>query len=83
MLPGHLRSASNVIAVAFCCASVVLLASCGGDDGSPTAPQIKPGEVVTDFNLLDVNTTSATHDQQVSPKDYLKRISAWYFGFAT
>ena len=41
------------------------------------------GEAVADFSLLDVNSTSATYDQGVSPRDYLQQVSAWYFGHAT
>ena len=36
-----------------------------------------------DFHLQDVNTTSASFDQAVSPRDYLQEVSAWYFGHAT
>jgi hypothetical protein len=44
--------------------------------GSPEAP--KP-----DFSLADVNPNSATSGEQVSPRDYLGKVSAWYFGHAT
>jgi hypothetical protein len=36
-----------------------------------------------DFHLTDVNTTSSTFGQDVSPRDYLEEVSAWYFGHAT
>ncbi len=36
-----------------------------------------------DFHLTDVNTTSASFDTAVSPRDYLEEVSAWYFGHAT
>lgn len=49
----------------------------GGQGGSqPSAP-------VADFLLLDVNPSSVTFDQPVSPRDYLMRVSAWYFGHST
>ena len=35
-----------------------------------------------DFHLADVNTTSASFDSSVSPRDYLDQVSAWYFGHA-
>lgn len=35
-----------------------------------------------DFALADVNPASASYAQQVSPRDYLGKISAWYFGRA-
>jgi hypothetical protein len=40
-------------------------------------------EIVPDFGLVDVNPTSSTYDQAVSPRDYLGQVSAWYFGHAT
>ena len=40
-------------------------------------------EVVADFSLIDVNPTSETYNQAVSPTDYRGQVSAWYFGFAT
>ncbi len=46
--------------------------SSGGDDG-----------VVPDFELIDVNTNSATYNQPVSPRDYLEMVSGWYFTHAT
>ena len=36
-----------------------------------------------DFHLTDVNATSSTSGQAVSPRDYLEQVSAWYFGHAT
>jgi hypothetical protein len=36
-----------------------------------------------DFHLTDVNTSSSTSGQAVSPRDYLEQVSAWYFGRAT
>jgi hypothetical protein len=38
---------------------------------------------VPDFSLRDVNPTSETSNLDVSPRDYLGRVSAWYFGHAT
>ncbi len=40
-------------------------------------------EKVHDFSLPDANPTSATYGQNVSPSDYLGKVSAWYFGHAT
>ncbi|MEM8678941.1 MAG: hypothetical protein AAGF97_06300 [Planctomycetota bacterium] len=40
-------------------------------------------EEVSDFSLIDVNPTSKTYNQPVSPRDYLGQVSAWYFGHAT
>jgi len=47
----------------------------------------EPGDgfhgLAPDFSLTDVNPTSASHDQSVSPRSHLEKISAWYFGHAT
>ncbi len=40
-------------------------------------------EMVPDFTLTDTNLTSSTHGQPVSPRNYLDKASAWYFGHAT
>jgi hypothetical protein len=64
------------------------LPGCGEDSG-PTDPpgggnnDPPSGEAVPDFSLQDVNPTSSTYDQAVSPRDYLEQVSAWYFGSAT
>ena len=66
----------SVLAAAL--AVTVLLAGCGDDNG--------PGVVddrVTDFSLTDVNPNSETHDTSLSPRDYLGKVSAWYFGHST
>ena len=36
-----------------------------------------------DFHLTDVNETSTSTGQAVSPRDYLEEVSAWYFAHAT
>lgn len=58
----------------------LLWAACSSNDGAPN-----PGgsTVVPDFLLVDVNPNSTTTGQDVSPRDYTTRISAWYFGAAT
>ena len=38
---------------------------------------------VADFSLVDANTTSETYGEEVSPRDYLGEVSAWYFGHST
>ena len=73
------RSFRIVLAAA---ALAVLVGGCKddppGDPGGGT-----PGTQVPDFALADVNPTSATYQQAVSPRDYLQKVSAWYFGHAT
>ncbi len=41
------------------------------------------GQIMPDFELPDVNSTSSTYNQLVSPRDYIGSASAWYFGHAT
>jgi hypothetical protein len=53
----------------------------GCSDEEPTGENI--GEIVTDFSLTDVNATSATVSQAISPRVYLEKVSAWYFGHST
>ena len=58
---------------------LLLLAACGGGGAAaPEGPQVVP-----DFQLPDVNPTSATFNTDVSPRDQLGGVSAWYFGSAT
>ncbi len=39
--------------------------------------------IVPDFSLVDENVNSTTSKQQVSPRDYLGGISAYYFAHST
>ena len=56
---------------------VMWLAGCGSpDDGGGTFTKAPK------FSLLDVNDTSATAGQEVSPRDAIGRVSVWYFGHA-
>ncbi len=45
--------------------------------------EVQHADAIFDFSLIDVNTTSATFDTPVSPRDYLGKVSGWYFGHAT
>lgn len=40
-------------------------------------------DLVPDFSLPDVNTTSPTHQTDVSPRDFNGNVSVFYFGLAT
>jgi hypothetical protein len=40
------------------------------------------GSPIADFALDDVNATSPTGGQQVSPRDFVGQVSGWYFGSA-
>jgi hypothetical protein len=63
--------------------SLCLLAACGKDAKKPTAVVPPPAGQLADFSLTDVNPNSATHEQPVSPRRFLGKVSAWYFGHAT
>jgi len=62
--------------------AVLLASGCGGSS-SPPAGNVPVGDVAPDFTLEDVNPASPTAAQDVSPRDYLTKVSAWYFGHAT
>ena len=40
-------------------------------------------QTVSDFSLIDANLNSSTSGEPVSPRDYLCKVSGWYFGHAT
>jgi len=58
-------------------------ASDAAEAGNDADASDAPGAVVPDFKLLDENPASALYKKQVSPRDYLGQVSAWYFGHAT
>ncbi len=63
---------------------LVLAPGCGG--GGCCGPGTTGGDPVEQapaFLLEDVNATSASYGDLVSPRAYLGRVSAWYFGQAT
>jgi hypothetical protein len=55
--------------------ALLLAAACGGSSSGPA--------MVPDFLLQDVNPNSPTGTQNVSPRDYVGYVSAYYFGAAT
>lgn len=57
--------------------SLAAIAGCQNDN------PIRPGNKVSDFSLQDVNPNSSSHNELVSPRDYVGQVSAWYFGHAT
>lgn len=65
-----------------CCLILVGLLTVGCKDDNPAVPGVTL-DPLPNFSLLDVNPTSATAAQPVSPRDYLQQVSAWYFGHAT
>ncbi len=52
--------------------------------GDPLADLDAEGEAgpLPDFALVDVNSTSGTFEQQVSPRNYIGEVSGYYFGNA-
>jgi hypothetical protein len=44
------------------------------------APTPVISEEAPDFSLTDVAPESPRFGQQVSPRDYLGKVSGWYFG---
>ena len=67
--------------------SIVLLVAlalpaCGGSSSAPPS-DIPPGEMAPDFALEDANPNSPTATEDVSPRDYVGTVSAYYFGHAT
>ena len=49
----------------------------GGDSGGD------PTMMVADFSLEDLNPSSLTYGQPVSPRDVLTQVSGWYFTHST
>jgi len=86
-VPGRfvLRRCLGLITAAALSAAL-LAAGCGEDATAPPppAPACSPESIVAaDFSLPDVNPSSTTYDDTVSPRQYQGMISAWYFGHST
>mgnify|MGYP006222876193 CR=1 FL=1 len=47
------------------------------DSGQPATDA--PPDAKPDFVLQDINPSSQTFSQSVSPRDYLTQVSGWYF----
>ena len=62
---------------------LLLLLACGGSSGSDIAPDAGNPSAQAEFQLPDVNATSPSYLTDVSPRDFLGGVSAWYFGSAT
>lgn len=59
---------------------------CGGDPADGTTAGDSSAATTTplpDFSLPDLNTASPRAGQNISPHDYLRQTSVWYFGHAT
>ena len=62
-------------------ALVVLVVAGCAKKHDPVRPD--PNQPAPDFTLVDQNPSSTTVGQGVSPRQYLHKVSAWYFGHAT
>ena len=63
---------------------LMLLAACGGgSEDEPIGPGPAIGSLAPDFLLTDVNPNSPLYTTQVTPRQRLGKVSAWYFGHAT
>lgn len=79
------RMPSRALAYLLLVLTTGLFASGCGGSGCCGSGEVG-GEPITEapaFFLEDVNDTSATHGQLISPRAHLGRVSAWYFGQAT
>ena len=63
--------------------ALLFLASCGGGHHGTHDDTDRAPAVVSTFLLEDVNPNSTTFLSEVSPRQHLARVSAWYFGHAT
>ncbi len=58
-------------------AALTLSTACTPDIGFET------GEVLPEFSLEDLNTSSATFGELITPSYFRGQASAWYFGHAS
>ncbi len=62
---------------------------CGASEVDPTpsgsvdAGGTQTTDQLPDFALVDMNDTSATSGDAVSPRDFLQKVSGWYFTHAS
>lgn len=65
--------------------SLALLAFAACDDDAPSEPKSPAAgpNAVAAFSLPDLNPNSPSLGDTISPRDYLGRVSCWYFGAAT
>jgi hypothetical protein len=66
--------------------SGLVFAACG--QTSAQTPTLPDGNSMVmglepEFRLEDVNTSSERYGDGVSPRDYLQKVTGWYFGWAT
>ena len=54
----------------------------GTDTDTDVGTDTDAGEPAPDFALLDMNPTSPSTGEPVSPRDYLQKVSGWYYTHA-
>lgn len=59
------------------------LLSCQGDDGTTASAGDTTGPPVAALELPDLNPSSPTYGSTVSPRDYLEKVSGWFFLHST
>lgn len=57
---------------------VLALAACAPTTIEPS-PAPGDGQPMPEFSLEDRNPSSGTYGQQISPRDHLAEVTAWYF----
>jgi len=61
-----------------------VVASDGQADSAPGTASVTPiAPPIPSFSLVDRNPSSVRHGRDVSPRDYLEKVSGWYFTHAT
>ena len=63
-------------------AAAAIPACGGGNDGGSSLQVGASFELAPDFQLVDKNPKSKSHDKSVSPRDYLGLVPAFYFTHA-
>jgi hypothetical protein len=75
---------SNRSLVALIAASLSIAVACSPKGDSAVGVSVEAGSpVATSWALSDVNPTSPTFEQVVSPADLIGQVSVWYFGHST
>lgn len=59
------------------------LADAGANTGNNTGNNNQGSGPLPDFALMDTNSTSPFSGQSVSPRQFLEKVSGWYFTHAS
>jgi hypothetical protein len=65
-----------------CCAGLICSNAICKVENLPD-PDGPSADALSDFALADINPESPRYQQNISPRQYLGKISAWYFGHST